>query len=93
MRDHCISFLLLCLSLVPPQPTAPPGMCVWGGGYMHMYILAHAKTLGVFKVRLIKTQRETLGFNLKVRKVEQLATGFYLYLSSKIVILLPRISE
>ena len=32
---------------------------------------------------LIKTQRQKLGFNLKVRKTKQLATGSYLYFSPK----------
>ena len=42
-----------------------------------------------FETQLIKTQRQILGFNLKTRKAKQSATGSYLHLSQKIVILPP----
>lgn len=38
-------------------------------------------------VQLIKTQRRILGFNMQVRKAEQPATGSYLHLSLKRLIL------
>ena len=37
--------------------------------------------------RIIKTQRQILGFNLKIRKTKQPATGSYLNLGQKMVIL------
>ena len=36
-----------------------------------------------YVAQLIKTQRQILGFNLKVRKAKQSVTGSYLYLSLK----------
>ena len=45
------------------------------------------------EAQLIKTQREKLGFNLKIQKAKQPATGSYLDLNPKMVILPPGISE
>ena len=45
------------------------------------------------EARLIKSQREKLGFNLKIQKAKQPATGSYLGFSPKMMILAPGISE
>ena len=42
----------------------------------------HSETLNIV-AQLIKSQRQILGFNLKVRKAKQQATGSYLHLISK----------
>lgn len=47
----------------------------------------------MFDTRLVKAEREKLGFNQNVRKAKQPATGSYLYLNLKLAILPPIISE
>ena len=57
------------------------GCNFWERNIWHIWVPLWKLRQGV--ARLIKTQRQILGFNLKVRKAKQPVTGSYLYLSPK----------